>query len=186
MRRPGGQRGRRRYTAQIDTVAPVVAFAGNTGSYGILSAVSISCSASDALSGVDSATCPSASGPAWSFGAGSHTLSAMATDKAGNVTTASTTFAVTVAPGDLSRLTTQFVRSSPKYQAANAITKLVVRAAVISVASSALLNLAAASTKPTTKMALLNAYKSAVQSLVTSGWLTASQAATLITLSAAM
>ncbi len=173
------------YIAQLDAVAPSVVFAGNAGSYGILATVSITCTAGDALSGLASSTCPTASGPGWSFGAGAHTLSAQATDKADNLTTASTTFTVTVAPNDLSKLTTQFVRSSEKYRGAKPITKLLV-AAVISVASSALLNLAAASTKPTTKMALLNAYKSAVQSLVTSGWLTASQAATLITLSAAM
>jgi hypothetical protein len=173
------------YTAQIDTVAPVVAFTGNSGSYGVLATVAIACTASDALSGVDTSTCPSASGPGWSFGAGSHTLSATATDKAGNVKTASTTFAITVAPNDLSKLTTQFVQSSPKYQAANAITKLVVSAA-IGVASKALLDVAANASRPTVKAALLKAYDAAVQGLVSAGWLSATQATTLQSLAGAL
>src|SRR5262249_11828947 len=37
------------YTAQIDTVAPTVSYAGNSGSYGILDTVAISCAASDDL-----------------------------------------------------------------------------------------------------------------------------------------
>ncbi|MCW2550180.1 MAG: hypothetical protein JWN96_4640, partial [Mycobacterium sp.] len=172
------------YTAQIDTVAPSVGFSSHAASYGILATVSITCTAGDSLSGLGSATCPSASGPGWSFGSGAHTLSAQATDKAGNASTASTTFTVTVAPGDLSKLTTQFVQSSIKYQAANPLIKLLVGAAV-TVASKALLSIAANS-KPAAKTALLNAYKAAVQSLAADGWLTTSQAATLKSLSAAI
>ena len=86
------------YTAQIDTVAPTIAFTGNKGSYGILDTVAITCTAADALSGVASPSCTGASGPAWSFGPGAHTVSAQATDKAGNTGSASTTFTVTAKP----------------------------------------------------------------------------------------
>lgn len=77
----------------IDRTAPDVGFTGAT-SYGLLDTVDISCSATDALSGVASSTCPSASGDAWSFGPGVHDLDASATDVAGNSESATTSFQV--------------------------------------------------------------------------------------------
>jgi uncharacterized protein YjiK len=171
--------------AAPDRTPPVIAFAGNKGSYGLLATVAITCSATDAGTGIASATCPTASGPGWSFGAGSHTLTAQATDKAGNVANASTTFRVTVAAGDLSTLTTQFVQSSPKYKAANVLAKLLLSVSV-TVASKALLDLAANTSRPAVKAALLKTYTAAVQGLAGSGWLTSSQATTLGSLAAAL
>ena len=173
------------YTAQIDTVGPSVVFAGNAGSYGILDTVSITCTAGDALSGLASSTCPAAHGPGWSFGAGAHTLSAQASDKAGNVSSASATFTVTVAAGDLSRLTTQFVQSSTRFQASNPLVKYLV-SAIVGLSSQAVLDSAAAAHRPAAKAALLRAYAGWVDGLAASRWLTPSQAATLTSLSAAM
>ena len=86
------------YTAQIDKVGPTVSYAGNAGTYWLLETVAITCTAADALSGVASSTCANANGPAWTFGAGAHTLSANATDRAGNTGSGSTTFTVIVTP----------------------------------------------------------------------------------------
>ncbi len=165
------------YTAQIDTVNPTVTYSGNAGSYGILSTVAITCTASDALSGVASTTCVDTDGPAWSLGAGAHTLSAKATDKADNIGSGSTTFTVTVTPTDLSTLTTQFVRASAKYQSSGVLTRVVV-AALVSVASNALLDFVP-SAKPAVRAKLLATYQQTVQALTSGGWLTASQAETL-------
>jgi hypothetical protein len=70
--------------------------------------VSITCSASDALSGVATSTCKAITGPAYSFGPGSHTFSATAIDKAGNVGSGSASFVVKVTVAGLCNLTKQY------------------------------------------------------------------------------
>ncbi|HEY8644990.1 MAG TPA: HYR domain-containing protein [Gaiellaceae bacterium] len=95
-------------TVHVDKTPPVVAYSGNAGTYTVDQSVSISCSASDALSGVASSTCAGVSGPARSFGLGSHTVSATATDNAGNTGTGSTSFTVTVDANSLCALVQQF------------------------------------------------------------------------------
>ena len=172
------------YTAQIDTVAPTITYAGNMGSYGILDTVAISCTADDALSGLASPPCTGANGPAWSFGAGAHTLTAQATDKAGNDSSASTTFTVTVKPADLAKLTTQFVTGSAKYQSSNALTKLVV-ATLVNVTSNVVLDLTPLA-KPAVKSQLVALYKSNLQQLASAGWLTSAQVTTLTGLAGAI
>jgi hypothetical protein len=172
------------YAAQIDTVDPTVTYTGNTNSYGILSTVVITCTAADALSGIASTTCVDTNTPAWSLGAGAHTLSARATDKADNIGSGSTTFTVTVKPTDLSTLTTQFVRGSAKYQSSGVLTRVVV-AALVSVASNALLDFVP-SAKPAVRAKLLATYEQTVRTLTSGGWLTASQAETLIGLASAL
>lgn len=92
-----------------DTIAPVVTYAGNKGTYAVDEMVQITCSASDGGSGVASHTCVDVVGPAWSFGVGQHTRSASATDVAGNRGTGSTTFTVVVSSATLCNLTRQFV-----------------------------------------------------------------------------
>jgi hypothetical protein len=92
----------------VDTTAPVVTFAGNAATYSVDQSVSISCLASDALSGVASNTCTNVSAPAWSLGLGTHTLSATATDNAGNLGSGSTSFTVTVNATSLCALVHQF------------------------------------------------------------------------------
>jgi hypothetical protein len=80
----------------VDLTDPVVAFAGNAGTYSVDQSVDITCSASDALSGVAATTCHDVTGPAWSFAVGANTVTASATDKAGNAGSATASFAVTV------------------------------------------------------------------------------------------
>ena len=94
----------------VDLTRPTIAFSGNNGSYTVDQTVAITCTATDALSRVDPAhtTCPGASGPAYVFALGMHTLSATATDRAGNVATASATFAVGVSEPDLCVLARRF------------------------------------------------------------------------------
>ncbi len=79
----------------IDLTNPTVTYAGGKASYEANEQVSITCTAADDLSGVASTTCANVSGPASSFGPGSHTFSASATDRAGNTATGSVTFTVT-------------------------------------------------------------------------------------------
>ncbi len=83
-------------TVRRDATPPSVVYTGNAGSYGVADTVSISCAANDALSGVASSTCAPISGPAYSFGPGSHTFSATAKDVAGNSGSGSVTFRVDV------------------------------------------------------------------------------------------
>jgi hypothetical protein len=96
-------------TVAIDRTKPVVSFtpSGPT-SYGLLDTVAIACSATDALSGIASSSCPSTSGPAWSFGPGLHARSASATDRAGNSASASTSFTVTATADSLCDLVRAF------------------------------------------------------------------------------
>ena len=96
-------------TIKRDATPPVVTYSGNQGSYSITDTVSIHCSAADALSGLATTTCHDVSGPAWQFGAGTTTLSATATDRAGNVGSGSTAFDVIVTPASLETLIGQLV-----------------------------------------------------------------------------
>ena len=91
-------------TIKRDASAPAIVFAGNLGAYGAADLVAITCSVSDATSGLATSTCPGATAPAWSFGLGSHTLSASAKDNAGNEATAAATFTVGVDLGDMQTL----------------------------------------------------------------------------------
>ncbi len=174
-------------TFTLDTVAPTISFVGNSGSYGLLDQVKITCTAS-AGSGTPLTTNPctafSINQPAWSFAPGKNTVPSpglVATDKAGNSTSpaATTSFTVTATTSTLCTLTTQFVQGSAKYAALSAAQKKVVSA----LASGLCTTLSAVVPKlsPAAKTLLVNAYKSGVQSLVTQGWLTSAQATTLDT-----
>jgi hypothetical protein len=96
-------------TIKRDATNPEVSFAGNAGSYTVDQTVAISCAASDATSGLASSDCPEAAGDAYTFGLGSHTLSASATDAAGNASSASTTFSVGVSSESLCALVERWV-----------------------------------------------------------------------------
>ena len=91
----------------IDRTAPVVLYSGNAGTYTIDQTVNISCSATDALSGISTTTCASIAGPASGFAVGSNTFTATATDAAGNSTTVHATFVVVVTADSLCALTRQ-------------------------------------------------------------------------------
>jgi hypothetical protein len=91
-----------------DTTAPVLRLVGNAGSYDVDATVSISCTASDAVS---APTCspPSVRAAASSFGAGPHTVAFRATDAAGNTGTAIATFEVKPTVAGMINLTTALV-----------------------------------------------------------------------------
>ncbi|CAN5697603.1 hypothetical protein BH24ACT15_BH24ACT15_36860 [soil metagenome] len=99
-------------TIRLDKVRPTVTYTGNVGSYGIVDIVAITCTATDALSGVASTTCQDIAGPAYSFAAGVNTFSAEAVDKADNQATATTSFTVQATYEDLCILTRQFVTNA--------------------------------------------------------------------------
>jgi hypothetical protein len=90
----------------IDQQVPTIAFGGSL-SYTVDQTVAITCIITETLSGLDPAiaqTCQTASGPAYSFATGANTLTASATDRAGNTGSASTTFTVRVTAASLCRL----------------------------------------------------------------------------------
>ena len=95
-------------TIKRDATDPTIAFAGNLSTYGVADTISITCTAADAMSGLASATCPEASGPAYDF-VGTNTLEAIARDEAGNTASASTTFVVVVTAADICTLVRQYV-----------------------------------------------------------------------------
>jgi len=82
----------------IDLASKVLAIA-----YDVDGTVSITCAASDALSGIASSTCANVSGPAYLFNIGTNIITATATDNAGNVASATYSFTVTATIGGLER-----------------------------------------------------------------------------------
>ncbi|MCU1483628.1 MAG: putative cell surface protein [Actinomycetia bacterium] len=103
-----GNAGSATFTVTVrDSTKPVVAFSGNAGTYGVDDTVAISCAVTDAVTA--GLTCAGASGPAYSFGIGSETITRSVADHAGNVGTASTTFTVKVVAGDLCTLVERLV-----------------------------------------------------------------------------
>jgi hypothetical protein len=82
---------------QIDQTAPTVTYSVYSGTvYTVDQTVNIACQAADVLSGVASTTCQNITGPAYSFGLGTHSYSSEAVDQAGNAGTGSTSFNVNV------------------------------------------------------------------------------------------
>ncbi len=95
-----------------DHTPPVITFTGNQGTYTVDQTVAITCSATDAGTGIATSNCPGASGPAYLFGVGTTTLNASATDKAGNSASASTQFTVQVTSGSLCSLVQRWVNQA--------------------------------------------------------------------------
>ncbi|KGM03885.1 hypothetical protein Q760_07785 [Cellulomonas cellasea DSM 20118] len=94
----------------VDTVAPQVAFSGNAGSYTVDQRITIGCAATDPEpgSGIASTTCADVQVPAWTYGLGTRTLTASATDVAGNVGEGATEVSVTVTFRSLRSLVNTF------------------------------------------------------------------------------
>jgi hypothetical protein len=88
----------------VDETAPTVSYSGNSGTYTVDQTVVITCSASDALSGVAGSTCSNVNAPASSFALGTTTLNATATDRAGNTGSGSTSFKVVLTETSLDNL----------------------------------------------------------------------------------
>ncbi len=93
----------------VDSRKPVVEYTGG-GAYTVDETVSVDCAASDPIpgSGLASDTCEDVSGPAYTFALGEHSLSATATDVAGNVGSGSTSFTIDVTFPSLEKLVARF------------------------------------------------------------------------------
>jgi hypothetical protein len=85
----------------VDTIAPVVTLSNNAGTYTVDQTIDIRCTATDSGSGLASPDCSGASGPAYTFAIGSNVLTSTATDRAGNVGSATTTFIVVASPSSI-------------------------------------------------------------------------------------
>jgi hypothetical protein len=96
----------------IDQTGPSIVFGGNAGTYTLDQSVVITCMATDALSGISTSDCPEVTSPAAALGVGTHTLTAMATDRAGNTITETTTFRIVVTYEALCGLVEQYVDSA--------------------------------------------------------------------------
>jgi hypothetical protein len=96
----------------IDEAKPTVAFSGDQATYAVDETVDITCAASDALSGIATSDCPQLQAPAYTFGLGSHSFTATATDRAGNVASATATFQVIVTFDSLCHLTEQLLANA--------------------------------------------------------------------------
>ena len=92
-----------------DATSPAVTYSGNAGTYTVADNISITCAASDNLSGTASDTCANISGAGYSFNVGTNSYSATATDNAGNTGTGSTSFTVVVTHDAMCALVNQFV-----------------------------------------------------------------------------
>lgn len=92
-----------------DATTPLVTYSGNLGSYTVDQSVSITCSATDAMSGVASSTCADVTGAAHTFDLGTNTRTASAIDRAGNTGSGSASFTVKVTYASLCTLTERMV-----------------------------------------------------------------------------
>jgi hypothetical protein len=122
--------------------------------------------------------------PAYSLGAGAHTLNATATDQAGNVASAQTAYTVTVTATGLCNLPRQFVQTSAKYLSLPPRQ----RTPGDALAQSLCTRLAALEPRLSSaqKGQSIRAYQQGVAALVSPGWLTQEQATTLNTLADAL
>ena len=98
-------------TAKRDATKPVIGYTGNAGSYTVDQTIAITCTATDAMSGIGTKTCANVAGAAYSFNSGANSFNASAVDNAGNTNTATTSFTVNVTSGSLCALVERFVSS---------------------------------------------------------------------------
>ncbi|HWI08818.1 MAG TPA: hypothetical protein VNT54_15045, partial [Solirubrobacteraceae bacterium] len=96
----------------IDLTPPVVTYSEHPTELTVAEAISITCTAEDALSGIASHTCQDVAGEGYEFPIGQTVLSAAATDRAGHSASATTSFIVTVDADSLCVLTRRWVTSS--------------------------------------------------------------------------
>jgi hypothetical protein len=149
----------------IDKTAPAVTFRGDRA-YAADETVTVTCTATDSLSGLVGQPCsaPLFNAPADTFDPGQHDVTVTATDKAGNATTVTTSFTVTVTFESLTRLTDKFVKQAGVANALDAKLK------------------AAQAADPETRNNILKAYQNEVQAQAGGKFLTADDALVLQTL----
>jgi len=155
-----------------DGEAPTVAYVAHPDSYTVDEDVAITCSATDALSGLDGG-CAGVSGPAYTFGIGTTTTSTTVSDRAGNTATASTSFAVTVTPTSLCNLTKKLVQGAARYPTLSRRARKTVDALAAAACGHA--NGCVARLSPGRKQRLVALYKTSLTALQKPGWLTSGQ-----------
>lgn len=106
-------------TVKLDATKPVIAYAGAQATYTVDQTINITCSASDATSGLASNTCAPITGRAYGFSLGAHTFSATATDNAGNTRSASVTFTVVATAQSMPSVITALVSGQSQDQLLN-------------------------------------------------------------------
>ena len=153
-----------------DATPPAVAYSGNAGAYTVDQAVNITCSATDALSGIASSTCQDITGPAYGFSLGSHTISATANDNAGNAGNGSATFTVSVTPRSLCDLTQQLIQTSPRYLGSARVGRF--EANALGAAACQVLGSIRLRSNPRVRAALIHVYDNLVNILARQDWLT--------------
>ncbi|WP_155987757.1 sugar-binding protein [Gorillibacterium massiliense] len=122
----GSREAEQSLTIPIDATPPSIIWNGQS-SYAINEPVVVSCTVQDAGSGIASETCGGGtqlSAPAYTLDAGTHTLSASASDLAGHITKSDFTFEVVVDYDGLSALTEQFVNETGAPGAAGILVSL--------------------------------------------------------------
>jgi hypothetical protein len=165
-------------TIKRDATLPALTFGSHPASYTIDQNIAITCVAADATSGLATPPCVNVNAPAYTFALGANTLTRTATDQAGNNRTASTGFTIVATIPTLCKLTNQFTQASAKYLALTAKQRQVVDA--LDAVACQILNGITPKLNAKQKAALVASYKTAVNALVTPGWLTTSQATTLV------
>lgn len=176
---------------RIDKTLPTVTYTGNAGTYTVDQTVAITCAAADppnangtAASGLASTTCANVNAPAYSFPLGPNTLSASATDIAGNIGRGSATFIVQVTSDSLCALTVQFIETSPKFLSLRPHAQKRWDRLANRICES--LDQGQGSLDPDDKAEKIEAYKEALTHLVDKDFLTPAQAAILIKVSQAL
>jgi probable HAF family extracellular repeat protein len=109
----------------VDVTPPVVAYSAHPATFTIDETIAITCTATDDDSGIATHTCADITGDAYTFGLGTHSFTATATDNAGNTANASTSFIVNVTRESLAVLTRRFFRD---HGLANGLVNMLVEA----------------------------------------------------------
>lgn len=99
-------------TISRDATPPSVTYTGNALTYDVDKTVAITCSASDAMSGLASSTCANIAGDAYTFTLGANNYSATALDNAGNTGNGATSFSVVATSGGTCNLVKRWVTNA--------------------------------------------------------------------------
>ena len=181
-----GGTGTQSVTIKRDATKPTVTYGAHPASYTIDQTVAMTCTAADPTpgSGIASTTCQDINAPASSFALGTNTVSATATDVAGNVGTGQTSFTVTVTPSSLVALTLADIEGSAKFKVLPAKEQARIRA-LGDVLVQQLKNMPP-NLSPAEKAKIVKDYTAGMNALVQQGWLTAAQGQTLIAAAGAL
>lgn len=163
-----------------DTTKPVITFTGASASYKVDQTVAITCTATDEPrgSGLASNTCANVNRPAWEYGTGLFTITATATDYAGNSTTKTVRLKIKVDIASACTLTRRFAWQSATYKALTSAEKAQFNRDHLKVACAHLARIAPGETRAIRWKYLLK-YRAEVAYMTEQGFLTADQARVL-------